>query len=1202
MPELKLQTIKIKRSRSGNGHANGVKLGPNEWLSLPYEQMIMLVEKLVGPRPEVPVDITFEQWSSQAIRVLKERYFLKDDEGNSVENVEQMCWRVAWELARAEVKYGKTRDQVMILAREFYKVMGQRWFLPNSPTLMNAGKGNGLQYSACYVIPVPDSLPGIFDGVKYQGLIHQSGGGTGFSFSRLRPRGARVKSTMGVSSGPVGFMRIYNAATQEIKQGGMRRGANMGILRIDHPDVMEFIHCKDDGVGITNFNISLAVTDRFMEALGKDEEYELIAPQNRQVVGKLRALDVWQEIAESAWRTGDPGMIFIDRINASDANPIRAQGWEVESTNPCVTGDTLVSTGEGLVRMEEVVKSHFPGGSRHGGNMAMVFDKRAMGGQEGGLVDTSVFKFYDVGEREVFRLTTKSGFELRATANHRMLTTKGWVELKDLKADDKVLIQSGEGRFGVKEDLPFEFGEGNLPIRWSAELGQVLGWLVGDGWLRTGDKNCRVGFTFGERDEEIMQKLGRVVNGWYGKEIKPVKRLRHTYHLSYHAKFLVEFFLKLGVKAVKADEKGVPESIYMAPRWAVIGFLQGLFSSDGTVRDSKKSNSDWVALTSKSKKLLQDVQLLLLQLGIKSRIFDRSRKSRKGMFPYVAKDGSKRSYTTDGKLYELGIFGEFRELFKEKVGFLNGDKQLRLGHTRHREKRRLQDPFVDRVLEVRKWGVERVYDVTEPISHSVVINGLVSHQCGEQPLYPFDACNLGSIFLNYFVKDKQIEWDKLREVVHTSTRMLDNVIEMNPFPLPQIADTVKKIRRIGLGVAGFADMLVKLEIPFDSEEALMLAEKMMKFINEEGHKESQALAFERGAFSMWKESVYADGKPMRNSTVTTIAPTGSIGILADTSGGIEPLFAIAYQHIVKIENRTLTFMNPLFEKVARERGFWSEALMKKVAEAGTVRQIEEIPADVRAVFGTAHEIAPDWHVKMQAAFQKYTDNAVSKTINLPHNATVDDVKRAYMLAWETGCRGITVFRDGCKSEQVLNLGTQAKKEVVVEQTIKPRPVKVQGATYRIETPLGTAFITVNHDEDGNPFELFVAIGKAGSEVSAMAEAIGRLVSTTLRFGNHMPARERALELMDQLAGIGGGRSVGFGPGKVRSLPDAVARALAMHLGVVGSFGEETKTHEQTPLFKDVQPRKGDLCPKCGEATLAYEEGCKKCYSCGYSEC
>jgi ribonucleoside-diphosphate reductase alpha chain len=806
--------IKTKNKKKAVRRTNGeVKI---VWESLDYLEMVAAVERLAGPRPPVPSDIQAPEWTPQALQVLEERYFLKDDLGKPVETVSQMCWRVAWELASAEVKFGKTRSEIINFARKYYQILLNRWFLPNSPTLMNAGKGNGLQYSACYVIPVPDSLTGIFDGIKYQGLVHQSGGGTGFAFSRLRAAGSRVRSTMGVASGPVSFMRVYNEATQQVKQGGMRRGANMGILRVDHPDILEFIHCKDDG-GITNFNISVAATDKFMQALERDEEYELIAPQNGEVTGKLSARLVWEEIAQGAWKTGDPGMIFIDRINQSPANPIRAKGWEVESTNPC----------------------------------------------------------------------------------------------------------------------------------------------------------------------------------------------------------------------------------------------------------------------------------------------------------------------------------------------------------------------------------------------------------GEQPLYPFDACNLGSIFLKYFVQEGEVDWQKLKETVHTSVRLLDSVIEMNPFPLPEITETVRQIRRIGLGVGGWADMLVQLGIPYDSEEALGLGEKVMEFINKEGHKASQKLAQERGVFPLWGKSIYKKDKPIRNSTVTTIAPTGSIGILANNFSGIEPMFALAFQHIVKSENRTLTFIDPYFEEVAKKRGFYSPEIMEQVAEKGTVRDIPEIPEDVRRIFGTAHEIEPSWHVKMQAAFQKHTDNAVSKTINLPHTAAPEDIKKAYQLAWETDCRGITVFRDGSKSEQVLNLGVKKdkeKEEVSDEQALKPRPTRVEGATYKIETPLGNAFITVNQDSDGNPFEVFVTIGKAGSELAAMSEALGRLISTTLRFGNHLPAKERAKEIMEQMQGIGGSKSVGFGQNKVRSLPDAVARAIGMHFGLIGFQAEKEEvvpeTNGQLTLESTVTavPKHMDICPGCGNASLVFEEGCKKCYACGYSEC
>ncbi len=814
-------TKKIKKT---NGHFDAKKI---DWNALAYEDMVELVTKLAGPRPQLPADLPRDAWTPQAVRVLQERYFLKDEDGKILEDTYDMCWRVAWELARSEVKYGKTREQVLEYAKDYYRLMIKRWFLPNSPTLMNAGKANGLQYSACYVLPVEDSLPGIFDGIKYQAIVHQSGGGTGFSFSRLRPAGSRVKSTRGVASGPVSFMKIYNEATQQIKQGGMRRGANMGILRIDHPDVLEFIHTKDDGVSVTNFNISVTVTDKFMQALAKNEDYELIAPHNGEVVGKLSAKMVWDEIAKCAWKTGDPGVIFIDRINQSPANPIRKPGWEVESTNPC----------------------------------------------------------------------------------------------------------------------------------------------------------------------------------------------------------------------------------------------------------------------------------------------------------------------------------------------------------------------------------------------------------GEQPLYPFDACNLGSIFLGYYVENGQIIWDRLKETVHASVRLLDSVIEMNPFPLPQIADTVKNIRRIGLGVGGWADMLVKLEIAYDSEEAIDLAEKLMKFVNDEGHVASQQLSKERGAFLMIKDSIYKNS-PMRNSTVTTIAPTGSIGILAAASGGIEPKFAIAYQHIVKSENRTLTFVDELFEQTAKDKGFWSEDLKAKLAEHGTVHDISDVPADVRKVWVTSHEIHPDWHVKMQAAFQKHTDNAVSKTINLSNDATVEDIQKAYKLAWDTGCRGITVFRDGCKNEQVLNVGTKntgdKKKEEeklqILAEPIIERPLRVVGATYRVDTPVGLAFITINEDEEGHPLELFVNVGKAGSDVTAMAEALGRTISAALRFRGGLPAKDKAEEIARQLAGIGGRRSVGFGPNRILSLPDAVAYAISIHFGfLINGWNKQVAAVQQLAIDGTTQPtdtvlttkptkKLGDICPKCGEASFVFEEGCKKCYSCGHSEC
>lgn len=821
---MALQTVQTKKTTKTEQkkivYKNGeTKITLDDLIAPSYEEIMSEVKKKIGERPLRDPKLPKGVWTEQALKVLEERYLMKDENLKPIEVPEDMVWRVAWEMASAEARWGSTRKDVIKAAEEFYNLMVSREFLPNSPTLMNAGTGNGLQYSACFVLPVEDSMEGIFDALKYQALIHKTGGGTGFSFSRLREGGSIVKTSSGIASGPVSFMRIFDAATNEVKQGGKRRGANMGILRVDHPDVMEFIHCKEDG-GITNFNISVAITDKFIDAYYKDEEYELISPKTKAVVGKLKARKVFDEIAELAWKTGDPGLIFIDRVNQGTANPIPALG-PIESTNPC----------------------------------------------------------------------------------------------------------------------------------------------------------------------------------------------------------------------------------------------------------------------------------------------------------------------------------------------------------------------------------------------------------GEQPLYPFDVCNLGSIFLTYFIKDengvKSVDWEKLKNVTHQAVRFLDNVIEVNPFPLPQIRKVAFNIRRIGLGVGGWSDLLVGLGIPYDSEEAMQLAEKLMKFIQDEAVLASQKLAETRGSFFLFPVSIYRNDTPRRHSTVTTIAPTGSISIIAGSSSGIEPMFAIAYQHIVKDKHldRKLSFINPAFEEVARSRGFWSEDLMGKVAEKGVIRDIPEIPEDVRRVFGTAHEIDINWHIRTQTAFQKYTENAVSKTINLRHDATVEDVKKAYLSAWEGDCKGITIFRDGSKGEQVLNLGLNKKEdakdiETSTNQIILDRPVKVTGATYRIVTPLGSAFITVNEDSQGNPFEVFITIGKAGSEVAAMAEALGRMISTTLRFGNHKPPIERAREIFEQLRGIGGGRSVGFGPNKVRSLPDAVAKALSMH------FGFNTTDHADSipvqgvinAVAGDETKVVGDICPACGSPALVYQEGCSKCHACGHSEC
>jgi len=729
--------------------------------------------------------------SGNAKRVLERRYLKKDADGKVIETPETMLRRVARHIAKAEEKYGDAA-QVARMQQLFYRMMTDFTFLPNSPTMMNAGRRLG-QLAACFVLPVEDSLDGIFSALKNAALIHKSGGGTGFSFSRLRPKESRVGSTGGVASGPVSFMKIFNTATEQVKQGGTRRGANMAILRVDHPDILDFIKCKQVNHELNNFNISVGVTDNFMEAVAAGEKYDLIDPKDDLKVGELNASEVYLKLVHQAWENGDPGIIFIDRLNQN--NPTPAIGG-IESTNPC----------------------------------------------------------------------------------------------------------------------------------------------------------------------------------------------------------------------------------------------------------------------------------------------------------------------------------------------------------------------------------------------------------GEQPLLPFEACNLGSINLAKFVATDNekavIDYDRLRDQVWLAIRFLDNTIDMSNYPLPEIKSMVKGNRKIGLGIMGFADMLYQLHIPYNSKEALILAEEIMRFIQEESHAASKHLAQKRGVFNNFDKSVFKDRKDCRyrNATVTTIAPTGTLSIIAGCSSGIEPLFALSFVRKV-MDNDELMEVNPYFERIAKEKGFFSRELMRQIARKGSIADIETIPEDVRKVFATAHDVSPEWHVRMQAAFQKHTDNAVSKTVNLPHDATQDDVLKVYNLAYQLGCKGITIYRDGSKENQVLSFTGREEKESGIRRAVKQRPETLEGFTTKIKTGLGHLYVTVTEFE-GQPFEVFATIGKSGRSTTAKTEAIGRLVSLALRAGVKVDA------IVDQLKGIGGEHPVFQNGGLVLSIPDAISRVLEKRYMVKTS---------QTGMANMKNALLGETCPECGQ-TISFEEGCMTCHFCGFTKC
>jgi ribonucleoside-diphosphate reductase alpha chain len=729
--------------------------------------------------------------TKNAITVLERRYLKRDKEGKVLETPVQMFRRVADTIAAADKTFDEKTDTTPV-AEEFYHMMTQLEFLPNSPTLMNAGRELG-QLSACFVLPVGDSMEEIFDAVKFTALIHKSGGGTGFSFSRLRPANDVVLTTTGISSGPISFMRVFDVATETIKQGGTRRGANMGILRVDHPDIMDFIMCKADKKQLNNFNISVGLTEAFMKAVEKDENYDLINPRDRQVSGTLNARKVFNRIVAQAWENGEPGIVFLDRLNRDNPTP---HVGEIESTNPC----------------------------------------------------------------------------------------------------------------------------------------------------------------------------------------------------------------------------------------------------------------------------------------------------------------------------------------------------------------------------------------------------------GEQPLLPYESCNLGSINLGKMVQNGKVNWKRLGKVVNLAVHFLDNVVEANNYPLPKIAEMTMGNRKIGLGVMGWADMLIALGIPYNTEEAVELAHKTMGFINEQGHAASQALAKSRGAFPNFKKSLY-DKKgepPMRNATVTTIAPTGTISIIANASSGVEPLFAVSYVRQV-MDNDILVEVHPYFEALAKEKGFYSPELMQRIAEHGTLHGLTEIPEDIRNLFVTAHDITPEVHIRMQAAFQKYTDNAVSKTVNFANSATVQDVARVYELAYKLDCKGVTIYRDGSRDQQVLSVGK--KQEAAGDTgpdkdkaaTKRERPKILKGWTYQMQTGCGPLYVTVNEDNTGL-FELFTTMGKAGGCAASQSEAIGRMVSLAWRSGL------QARQVIKQLQGISCHSPSGFGENKILSCADAVAKAIQAHIEANGG-----KVQHEKRVF-----RKG-ACPDCG-GIVEHEGGCAVCRLCGYSEC
>ncbi|MEK7693189.1 MAG: LAGLIDADG family homing endonuclease, partial [Chloroflexota bacterium] len=1011
-------------------------------------------------------------------------------------------------------------------------------FLPNSPTLGNAGRAMQ-QLSACFVLPVEDSMERIFESLKDTALIHQSGGGTGFAFSRLRPAGDIVASTGGVASGPVSFMRVYDAATESIKQGGTRRGANMAILSVDHPDIEAFINVKSDMAALQNFNISVAVTERFMQAVERDEPYELINPRTHKVARAAEARDVFRQIVENAWKNGDPGLVFLDRVNRDNPTP---QLGRIEATNPCVIGSTRIATDRGLVRMDELCVTREP--------VRVVADERGRHLNARGVTLRDAAPVFETASgARVYRVVTKHGYEVTATDYHTFVTARGRVELRDLKVGDTLLIQSMEGCFGTKG---------------SADLGLVLGTLAGDGNFH---KQRGVVLSFWGEDAGYAGRVCAAANRLLAGDTTPPRQHRAVVALAVPSRDRVDLRSVPLARIIEAygmtaaTKLRVPEVIWQGTRETVVAYLSALFGADGTVSWAPLKKSCSVRLAQSDREFLCEVQILLANFGIASKILLRRSAGRR-MMPDGR--GGSREYGHKSQ-YELIIDGSSRDAFAREIGFLSPRKQDKLGaFIGGKARRSNQSRCETQIVAIEDAGVAAVYDTTQPETHTITVNGLVTGQCGEQPLLPYESCNLGSLNLSRFVtpapraattrarngkaaahEARALDWDALGEAIPLCVRFLDDVIEQNRYPIPQIDEMTKKTRKIGLGVMGWADLLFLLRIRYDSDEAIELAGRVMSFVQERADRASTELASERGVFPAWHGSVYdpasgdtRGGPRYRNATRTTIAPTGTLSIIADCSGGIEPAFALAFmrQHYLDRKDPAkatrLPEVNRTFRAVAEQEGFCSDGLIAYLAEGGALAERDDVPDWAKDVFRTSHDIDPEWHVKMQAAFQRHTDNAVSKTINFRHDATVADVEKAYMLAYGEGCKGITVYRDGSRDQQVLShataRGPEQAESIAAEialgvgeliaagahpapqASMAPRPA---GAPYRRHLPderrsvthkfrVGEqeGYVTVGLYDEGTPGEIFVNISKEGSTIRGLMDSVAVLTSVALQYG------------------------------------------------------------------------------------------------------
>ncbi len=1033
---------------------------------------------------------------------------------------------------------------------------------------------------------------------------------------------------------PLGKEEVFDLEVEDVHllsgngfyTSNSRRGALMLMLWDWHPDVEEFITVKQDLSRINGANLSVCVSDKFMEAVEKDKDWELVFPdlddpeydevwdgdiekwkslgKKVKVYKRVKARKLWDLICEAAWRSAEPGVVFMERYNKLYNN------WywnKIICVNPCVTGDTLVATEFGWLpakKLKPGMRIATPEGLK------------------------PIKKVYNNGKQRIYKVTFSDGGELKATADHKLKVVMdkkyAWVKVANLKKGDKVVVIDNTF-YDTKKSLEISpevrlYAERygiNIDLLSDREFGFIFGVAIGDGYFR------QIGKKYGH---QLKIAVGRGEKEWKEILIKLFEKIgaspsyaKYEHQLTYADGTVVThgseqlLFYKfanilglLGLPKKKSPDKEIPQVWFNLSLDFQRGLLDGLFSTDGNV--SLKSYDPLLRLTSASLKLLRQVRLLLLNFGIHSRIYSYTRKK-------TVYDG--RDLTGTGVKHELVIMNEGIARFYREIGLTHPQKRKKLKEI-FEKYYFMGGTNLAQVVKVEDTGeYEEVYDVYEPETLTWVTNGYVSLDCGEEGLPAWGVCNLGSINLSALVKGDGIEkkgrfdWKTLRKLVRIAVRFQDNVVDMDPYVFEGIRKTqLEGERRIGLGTMGLGDTLIKLHLRYGSKESLKFIDKVYRVIRDEAYKASAELAREKGAFPKFDAKLYLKGGfvkqlpkeikdkirkyGIRNSLLLMQAPTGSTSLMAGTTSGIEPVFE--FEFIRRDRLGVHTIRHHLWERWLKKYG--------KEYKEGKVKKPKW--------FVSARELTPEDHVRVQATIQKYVDASISKTVNAPESYTVEDVKKLYTLAYKLGCKGITFMREGSRPGVLERKKEKKEEEKKKEPTVKPRPMVVHGSTYRINTPVGVAFITINTN-GGNPpepLEVFINVGKAGSDVYAMAEGLGRMVSLALRFSSHLSPLERVKEIVNQLKDIGGARSLGFGENRIRSLPDAVAKVLAMHYGLNGN-GRKVKGNSkpklvsqqtQEPLVGGEEETLFDICPSCGSATLANEEGCKKCYSCGYSEC